>query len=123
MKYLCLGYFDQKEMDSRPKAEIDAIMRQCGPHMDALYQTRRVLVDAGLGIETKRMRRVKGQVVITDGPFAKSKEMIGGVFLIEAEDFDDAVRIAGLHPTTQMAAGEGLGWRLEIRPIHYFKEF
>jgi len=56
-----------------------------------------------------------------DGPYAETKEMLGGAFLIEADDMDDAIRIASLHPTTQVSAGEGLGWVLEIRPIHYFE--
>jgi len=122
MKYLCLGYFDRKAMDSRPRAEIDGIMGECPPHMEALYQTGQVIVDAGLANETKNLRRVNGKLVVTDGPFVETKELLGSAILIEAEDFDDAVRVAALHPTTQIAAGESLGWRLEVRPVHYFWE-
>jgi len=47
--------------------------------------------------------------------------MLGGVFIVEAPDFGEDVRLAKLHPTTQMEEGVELGWRLEIRPIDYFK--
>jgi hypothetical protein len=47
--------------------------------------------------------------------------MLGAIFIIEATDMEEAVRIARLHPTTQIPGGEQLGWFLEVRPIpHYF---
>jgi len=54
------------------KAEIDGLMQRCGPHMQALYETGKVLMDAGLATQTKLLRRVKGSVVVTDGPFAEA---------------------------------------------------
>jgi len=62
-----------------------------------------------------------GAGMITDGPFVETKEMVGSAFLIEAADMEDAVRVASLHPATQVIAGAPFGWGLEIRPIHYFK--
>lgn len=122
MKYLCLGYFDRAKMDGLTEAELEAVMGQCGPHLRELYQSGQVIIDAGLDTAAKRLQRVNGKVTVTDGPFAEVKEMIGSAILIEAESMADAVRIASLHPTTRVEAGEQLGWRLEIRPIHYFKE-
>lgn len=58
---------------------------------------------------------------VTDGPFIETKEIIGSSFLIEVEDLDEAIRIASMHPTIQVGAGEQFGWGIEIRPIHYFK--
>lgn len=79
MKYLCLGYFDQKQMDVRPKAEIDALMHACRPYVEELYNSGHLIIDAGLGLETTSVRTVKGKMTSTDGPFVETKEQIGGI--------------------------------------------
>ena len=121
MKYLCLGYFDPEKMDARPKAETDAVMRECQPHLEELYRSGQVIVDAGLTLETKCLRREDGKVRITNAPFNDAKEMIGSAFLIEARDMEEAIRLASLHPAMQVSAGEQFGWGIEIRPVHYFE--
>lgn len=121
MKFLCLGYFDRAKVAALPQAELDAIMRECGPHMTELHDSGHLIVDAGLELETCCLRRVNGRVRVIDGPFAEAKEVIGGAFLIEAEDMDEAIRVACLHPTTRVAAGERLGWGIAIRPLHFFE--
>lgn len=120
MRFLCMGYLDAKKLEALSKAEIDGLMGQCMPLLGELYKTGKVIVDAGLEVTTKRLQRVKGKVAVTDGPYAESKELVGSAFIIEARDMDEAVELAALHPTTRVPAGEELGWRLEIRPIHYF---
>ena len=122
MKYLCLGYLEPEKMNARPKAEIDAVMSECQPHLEELYKSGQLIIDAGLSFETKSLRRVNGKVTVIDGPFIETKEMLGSAFLIEARDMEEAIRVASLHPTTQVGAGEQFGWRIEIRPIHYFEE-
>jgi hypothetical protein len=110
-------------MDARPPSEIEQIMAVCHTHVVKLYETGHVLIDAGLDNKTKILRRKSGKVLVTDGPFAETKEALGGAFVIEAANLEEAVRLAAIHPTTQVAVGEELGWRLEIHPIHYFKAF
>lgn len=122
MKFLCLGYLDSAKMDARPKEEIDAVMNQCPPHLDELYNSGQVIIDAGLAPETKCLRQSNGKVKVTDGPFIETKEMIGSAFLIEARDIEEAIQIASLHPAVQISAGEQFGWGIEIRPIHYLKK-
>lgn len=122
MKYLCLGYYDAEAMDARPPAEIEALMSQCRPHMAGLYGSGRVLVDAGLDLETRSLRRVGGQVEVTADRVVESRLKIGGVFIVEADDLDDAMRVARLHPTTRVSDGEAFGWAIEIRPIHTWWE-
>ncbi|MBD3920346.1 hypothetical protein H8B09_16410 [Paenibacillus sp. PR3] len=122
MKFLCLGYLDSARMDARPKEEIDAVMNQCPPHLDELYNSGQLIIDAGLAPETKCLRQANGKVKVTDGPFTEAKEMIGSAFLIEARDMEEAIQIASLHPAVQIGAGEQFGWGIEIRPIHYFKK-
>ncbi|MEV5028803.1 YciI family protein [Paenibacillus sp. LPE1-1-1.1] len=121
MKYLCLGYFEPEKMDNRPKTEIDAIMGECQARLEGFYESGKVIIDAGLDLESKSLRLVNGKVRVIDGPFIETKEMIGSAFLIEARDMEEAIRVASLHPTTQVGAGEQLGWGIEIRPIHYFE--
>jgi hypothetical protein len=121
MKYLCLGYFDPQKMDACAKPEIDAVMQECWSHMKAFHASGQVIVDAGLELQTKCLRRANGALRVTDGPFTESKEMVGSVFIVEARDMDEAIGLASLHPSMRVGAGEQLGWRLELRPIHHFQ--
>ncbi len=121
MIFLCMGYFDSEKMHARPNAEIEALMEECQPHTEKFYESGKVLLDAGLESEIKNLRRVEGKVVVTDGPFTETKELIGSIFIFEAENMEEAIQIASIHPTTQVNKGEEFGWRIEIRPVHYFK--
>lgn len=121
MQFLCFGYYNSEKMDALPQAEIEAIMRQCEPHIRALHETGKVIVDAGLALETKTLRRVNGEIETIACRVSEAKLMIGGVFILEAEDMDEAIRLAMLHPTTQVNGVEAFGWTLEVRPIHSFK--
>ena len=64
---------------------------------------------------------MNGAVRTIDGPYTEAKECIGSVLLIEADSDEEALRVAKLHPTTQIPEGELLGWRIEVRPVHYFR--
>ncbi|NIK71376.1 YciI family protein [Paenibacillus sp. BK720] len=121
MKFLCLGYLNAEKMDALPKEAIAEVMGQCAPHLEELYGTDQVLVDAGLGKDVRSLRRAKGKVKVLDGPFTETKEMIGSVFIIEAENMEEAARVAALHPAVQVDDGEPFEWGIEIRPIHYYK--
>ncbi|MDD8018726.1 MAG: YciI family protein [Bacteroidota bacterium] len=121
MKFLCLGYLDREKMKDLSQSEIDVIMRECRPYSEKLYNTGQVIVDTGLEATGKSVRRLNGRLTITDGPFTETKEMIGGAFLIEANDMDEAIRIASLHPAVQMTVGEQFGWRIDVRPVHTFE--
>lgn len=119
MLFLGIGYFNAEKMDEKSEQEMEGIMSQCEPFMKDLYASDRVLLDLGLDTRMKVLKRQSNQITVTDGPFTETKEVIGSTFLIEADDLEDAVRIASLHPTTQVEGVEELGWRLEVRPIHY----
>ena len=122
MKYLCLGYFDRKKMDALSKAEIDSLIAKCKPHMDELYRSRELVLDAGLETESTSVRTVKGKITITDGPFVETKEQIGNAMLIEARDLNDAIRIASMHPAIRMSEAERYGWEMEIRPVSVIEQ-
>lgn len=122
MKFLCLGYFRPDKMNDRSKGEIEAIMSECSPHLQQFYNSGQVMMDVGVEKVVKSLRRENGKVKVMNNHLVETNEMIGSVFLIEANDMEEAIRIASLHPTTQLDAGEELGWRIEIRPVHYFKK-
>jgi len=121
MKFICLGYLDREKMKNLSQSEIDVIMQECRPYSEKLYNTGQVIVDTGLEAVSKSIRLMNGKLTITDGPFIETKEIIGGAFLIEAKDMNEAVQIASLHPAVQMAAGEQFGWGIEVRPLHTFE--
>ena len=58
--------------------------------------------------------------MVTDGPFAETKEQIGAFFIIEARDLDEAAEVASLHPAARL--GENVGWAIEVRPIDHFEQ-
>ena len=120
MKYLCLGYYDPKAFDSISVADQEAIGRECRPHDERLYATGRVVAVASLehgkAVTLKPGRKTGPSV--TDGPFAEAKEVIGSFFIVEADDLDEAVRVASMHPAAQW--GDHLGWGIEVRPIDYW---
>jgi hypothetical protein len=57
---------------------------------------------------------------VTDGPFTETKEQVGAFFLIEAQDLNEATRVASHHPAAHL--GEQVGWGIEVRPIDYFMQ-
>ncbi|SDG76810.1 Uncharacterized conserved protein [Planococcus glaciei] len=120
MKYLCLGYLNKEKMDTLPKEEVDAIMRECQPHLQELYKSGHVLVDAGIGQEVKRLQRVGGEIQVGEGHLTQTDKIMGSAFILEAASFEEAIRVASLHPTVQVGLAEQLGWEMEIRAIDSF---
>ena len=121
MKYQCLGFFDKEKMDALPKEEIEAIMLECQPYLDELYKSGHMLMDLGVAQEVKSLKRIDGKVEIDADPKAEPARVLGSVFVIEAQDMDEAIQVASQHPTVQVSSGEQLGWELEIRPVHTFE--
>ena len=112
MKYLVMIYCDDRLLDALPEGEFDRRMKSCFGKVDAL-QTRGQLLDSQQleGPATARTLRVReGRTSVVDGPFAETKEYLGGFNLIEAADMDEAVRIASSLPWAQTGA-------IEIRPV------
>ncbi len=124
VKYLCLAYYDPNATEALPKAELAAIVEQCPPHDEALKSTGRLILQGSLGgpAETRAVRpRRSRKERVTDGPFTESKEVVGGFFVIEATDMEDAVLVASLHPAGQI--GAEVGWGIEIWPVHQLVQY
>jgi hypothetical protein len=122
MKCLCVGYYDNEKMKIQSQEQIDAFMSECPPFMDEFHKSGKVLLVAGTDAEAMGLRRVGGEVTVTDGSVGCGHETVGCVFILEARDMEDAVRVCRLHPTTRIAAGEKLGFRIGISPVHSFDE-
>lgn len=119
MKFLCLGYFNRQAVQALGPDKLAAVMRQCDPHMAVIAKSPALEMHAGLAERTKQILRTGNVVKVLDGPFAEAKEQVGAVLLIEAAGIEEAIEVAKLHPTTQVAAGEQLGWRMEVHPLHF----
>ncbi len=122
MKFLCVGYYDQDRMDALTKAQLEGVMSECPPFMEEFYDGGKVLLVAGTEPEAMALQRVGGEVRTTESPKAERHRTVGCVFLMEAQDMEEAVRVAKLHPTTRVGAGERLGWRIGISPVHSFRD-
>lgn len=122
MKYLCLAYYDVEKFEALAPSELKALVSQCPPHDENLRTSGKLLSVARLDPNTwKSVRPKRGEISITDGPFIETHEQIGSFFLIEANDLDEAIRIASLHPAAHL--GDDVGWGIEIRPVARLVEF
>jgi hypothetical protein len=112
MKYVCLIYIDEKKLDAMPKGEMDALMEETSAYNEALQKSGHFISTAGLQpvqtATTVRMRN--GKTSITDGPFAETKEVLGGFYVIEARDLNAAIQVASRSPSLRIGS-------VEVRPI------
>jgi hypothetical protein len=120
MKYVGLAYFTPEKFAAMAPAEVEELLAQC-PALDAqMRATGKVLVSASLGdLETWRTLRPRsGDAHVTDGPYIESKEVVGGLFIIEADSQEEALRIASMHPAATL--GEAGGWAVELIPLDFY---
>mgnify|MGYP003541829458 CR=1 FL=1 len=112
MKYLCLIFVDEQMYDALPQSVQDTYVKEhfaCGNGFRASGAL--IAAEALHPVETATSVRVRdGKVSITDGPFAETKEQLGGFYLIEARDLNDAIRIAAKIPSARIGM-------VEVRPI------
>ena len=112
MQFLLLVYNDAELLDALPAGRFDTMMKGCLEHADELQQQGTLLsfqqLEAPASARSVRIRNGKTSVV--DGPFAETKELLGGFNLIEADDIDEAVRIAAELPWATTGC-------IEVRPV------
>ena len=108
MKYLCLVYFDEKTFGSLPEAPSD---KECFGFGEGIRKSGQYVTAEPLEpVKTAKTVRVRnGKVSITDGPFAETKEQLGGFILIEASDLNDAIQAAAKIPPAKYGS-------IEVRP-------
>lgn len=110
MKYLCLVYLDEKRLAEVPDSE-------CVAYNATLRTDGRCLASEALqSAHTATTVRVRnGQVSITDGPFAETKEQLAGFYLVEARDLNEAIQIAAKIPPARVGC-------IEVRPVRPIRE-
>jgi hypothetical protein len=111
MRYLCLIYLNEQELNAMPAGELSALN---GAHLDfndGLRKTGHFIQAEALepASASAYIRVRKGKASITDGPFTEAKELVAGFYLIEASDMDEAIAIASRIPSAPIAT-------IEVRP-------
>jgi len=112
MKYLCLVYLEERTLHAMPQSERVALSDQSMAYCDELRKNGQLIGASPLHpVETATTVRVRGGKVSTiDGPFAETKEQLGGYLLIDVRDLNDAVQIASKFPAAQYGS-------IEVRSI------
>jgi hypothetical protein len=112
MKYLCLVYHDKGKVDALPLSEYDAIMRDVFDCREEFREGGHHIASSPLqSVESAATIRVRNGIMsITDGPFAETKEQLGGFYLIDARDLNDAIRLASRMPPARLGC-------IEVRPV------
>jgi hypothetical protein len=112
MRYLCLIYEDETLREKMPKSEADMIFGEYFEFTDSIKKSGHYIGGNPLqptqSATTVRVRN--GKVTTTDGPFAETKEQLGGYYLVEAKDLNDAIRVASRIPGARVGS-------IEVRPI------
>ncbi|HEX6050791.1 MAG TPA: YciI family protein [Gemmatimonadaceae bacterium] len=117
MKYLCLIYENERAWESLSKEETDSIMGDYFQFTDDIRKSGHYVGGEALQpTQTATTVRVRnGKVSTTDGPFAETKEQLGGYYLIEAKDLNDAIQVAARIPGARHGC-------VEVRPIINFDQ-
>lgn len=112
MKFLCLAYEEETKLSSLSQAEWDVLRGETLAYVEVLRKSGHLLVTHALqSVRTAATVRVRGGApAVSDGPFAETREQLGGFFLIEARDREEAVRLAAAWPSARLGS-------IEVRPI------
>lgn len=111
MKFICLGFYDEKKFAQLPQQDVMKMVQECFAYDEVLRRGGHFI--GGEALDSARnavtLRTKDGQVEATDGPFAETKELLGGILLLEARDMKHAVELMSKHPGVKMGP-------FEIRP-------
>lgn len=112
MRYLCLVYIEEKKFNALSMSEMDALVADALAYDDVLRKSGHYIVsDALYPAQTATTLRMRGdELSITDGPFAQTREQLGGFILIEAHNLNEAMHIAAKIPRGRLGS-------IEVRPV------
>ena len=115
MRYLLMCCFDEKRWENLPESERDGIMKEYGEVIQSMSRSGQYLAGAKLKSTSAAttVREKNGKPVITDGPFAETKEQLGGYHVLECKDLDEAISMAQRIPTLRA------GGTVEVRPLEF----
>jgi hypothetical protein len=111
MKYVCLGYMEANKFETMSEHERNAFVDACFAYDDVLRKNGHFVGGEALqsGRNAVTLRYLNGDVSVTDGPYAETKEVLGGILILEASDLDHAIQLMSKHPGVR-------GGPFEIRP-------
>jgi len=112
MKYLCLVMIDEKKLDALSSGEWQSLDDDSLAYNDTLRKGGHFIAAQALQLSrvAATVHVQRGKVSVTDGPFAETKEQVGGFILIEARDLNEATQLASKIPVARFGA-------IEVRPI------
>ena len=112
MKYICLGYIEPGTFEGMTEDERHAVLDECFEHNDHLRANGHLVAEVPLQPPETALTLYwkNGKVATTDGPYAETKEQLGGILVLEARDMNHAVQLMGQHPALTY------GNIFEIRP-------
>jgi hypothetical protein len=112
MKFMFMIYHDEKVLEAMPEKEMQALVDSAIEYAEGIRQSGHYIAsDALQGTGTARTIRVRaGKASTTAGPFVETKEQLGGFFVIEAKDMDEACAVAARFPPARVAV-------IEVRPV------
>jgi hypothetical protein len=117
MKYLCLIYNDEREMGTMPRPDGEKMMTEYLQFTEDIKKSGHYVGGDALQptttATTVRVRQSK--VSTTDGPFAETKEQLGGFYMINAKDLNDAIQVASRIPGAKNGS-------VEVRPVRVFAQ-
>jgi hypothetical protein len=117
MKYICLIYDEESKLGAMSKEEGDAFMGEYFSFTEDIRTTGHMIVGEALHpVETATTVRIRnGKLSTTDGPFAETKEQLGGFYLVNARDLNEAIQIAARIPSARIGS-------VEVRPVMEFSQ-
>jgi hypothetical protein len=112
MQYICLVYHEEEKLKALSAAELEALVGECGAWVEDLIQGGHHVFSAGLQSvrSATTLRQRGGQLAVTDGPFAETKEFLGGFTLLNARDLNEALQLASRLPAVRLGS-------VEVRPV------
>ena len=115
MKYLCLIYDDEKKASGMAKSELDALMQDYFAFTEDIKKSGHYRAGEALQpVQTATSVRIRnGKLSTTDGPFAETKEQLGGFYMVDARDLNEAIQIASKIPSAKTGT-------IEVRPVEEF---
>jgi len=113
VKYICLGYLEPGKFENMSESERNTVLDECLSYNDELRNNGHLLVEEPLQPSSTAVTVdwKNGKAVVTDGPYAETKEQLGGIQVIEARDLNHAIQLISQSPGLRLGCG-----RIEIRP-------
>lgn len=111
MKFICLGYFDENKWEAVAESDQLAMMDECIAYDDVLRENGHFAGGEALQSASSAvtLRYKNGKAVVTDGPYAETREVLGGILILEAENLEQAIELMSRHPGVKTGP-------FEIRP-------